>query len=88
MSIRNYFYARVSIIQCQKKGLELAKLRNIKFGRPKIQIDDNFKTIYKQWKDGILIAKNAMKVLELKSNTFYRRVSEYEELNKEVVCSG
>lgn len=88
MSIRNYFYARVSIIQCQKKELELAKLRNIKFGRPKIQIDDNFKTIYKQWKDGILIAKNAMKVFELKSNTFYRRVSEYEELNKEVVCSG
>lgn len=79
---------RVNIKQRQKEGIESAKLRNVKFGRPKIQMDDNFKSIYKQWKDGILTAKNAMKVLELKSNTFYRRVAEYEELNKEVVCSG
>lgn len=79
---------RVNIKQRQKEGIESAKLRNVKFGRPKIQMDDDFKSIYKQWKDGILTAKNAMKVLELKPNTFYRRVSEYEELNKEVVCSG
>ncbi|MBC2457296.1 recombinase family protein [Clostridium beijerinckii] len=79
---------RVNIKQRQKEGIESAKLRNVKFGRLKIQTDDNFKSIYKQWKDGILTAKNAMKVLEFKSNTFYRRVAEYEELNKEVVCSG
>ena len=79
---------RVNIKQRQKEGIESAKLRNVKFGRPKIQMDDNFKSIYKQWKGGILTAKNAMKMLELKPNTFYRMVAEYEELNKEVVCSG
>ena len=79
---------RVNIKQRQKEGIESAKLRNVKFGRPKIQMDDNFKSIYKQWKDGILTAKNAMKMLELKPNTFYRRLKEFEELNKEVVCSG
>nr|WP_035302664.1 recombinase family protein [Clostridium sp. DL-VIII] len=69
---------RINIKQRQMEGIESAKLRNVKFGRPKIQVSDNFKTIYMQWKNGNFTAKKAMKMLDIKPNTFYRRVSEFE----------
>ena len=37
-----------------------------------------FKNIYVKWKNGEITATKAMKFLELKRNTFYRRVKEYE----------
>ena len=48
-------------------------------GRKKIEVNDNFKSVYKSWKAGEITATKAMELTGLKRNTFYRRVSEYEE---------
>lgn len=76
---------RVNIKQRQREGIESAKLRNVKFGRPRIQVNDNFKNIYLQWKNGDFTARQAMKILQIKPNTFYRRVNEFEKLNNREV---
>lgn len=79
---------RINIKQRQKEGIESAKLRDVKFGRPRIQVTDNFKDIYLQWKNGEFTAKKAMEMLEIKPNTFYRRVSEFEKLNNRQVVES
>lgn len=50
----------------------------MKFGRSKKQIDSRFIEIYKEWKSGNMSAVEAMKKVDMKPNTFYRRVSDYE----------
>lgn len=63
----------------QAEGIASAMNNGVKFGRPKQEITDEFKEVYVLWRQGTLTAVNAMKRLELKPNTFYRRVKEYEE---------
>lgn len=59
------------IIEAQKKG--------IKFGRQPIQLNESeFMTVYNSWKASEINARQAMNILGVKPNTFYRRVKEYE----------
>lgn len=70
---------RNNIRQRQSEGIAIAKEKGVYKGRKKIEIDDKFKTTYSTWKNGDITARQAMEILELKPNTFYRRVKEYEE---------
>ncbi|KEH87230.1 resolvase [Clostridium novyi A str. BKT29909] len=69
---------REKIKQRQREGIATAKNKGVKFGRPSIEIDDNFKNIYKQWKDGKIKAVEAMELTGLTKATFYRKVKELE----------
>ncbi len=69
---------RTRIKERQKEGIKAALDKGIKFGRRKIEPGDNFEEVYKKWKNNELTAVNAMKLLDSKSNTFYRRFKEYE----------
>lgn len=73
---------RVNIKQRQMEGINAAKLRNVKFGRPKIEVSDDFKEVYEKWINKEITAKTAMQLLELKPNTFYRRVAELKQKNE------
>ena len=67
----------------QKEGIEAAKKRGVKFGRPKHQIDKGFIKIYNLWKQKEVSSTMAWQLLSLKKDTFYRLVKEYEaELKK------
>lgn len=64
----------------QAEGIAVAKEKGIKFGRRAIEIDETeFKGVYSLWKAGEITAVESMKRLNLKPNTFYRRVKEYEK---------
>jgi len=62
----------------QREGINAAIKKGIKLGRKKIEIDSNFISIYKAWKEKKLSSKEAIIKSGMKSNTFYRRVKEYE----------
>lgn len=62
----------------QKEGVAVAIRNGIKFGRRKIEMTDTFPSVYQEWKQSKITAVEAMKRLEMKRNTFYRRVKEYE----------
>lgn len=69
---------RESIKQRQLEGIKEAKKLGKYKGRKKIELSKKFDKTYKDWKDGNITAIRAMEVLNLKPNTFYRRVKEYE----------
>jgi DNA invertase Pin-like site-specific DNA recombinase len=64
----------------QKEGIQAMKARGEfnKYGRPSIEIDNNFIETYKSWKDGKIKAVEAMDILGMKKATFYRKVKKYE----------
>lgn len=60
----------------QKEGIESAKSKGIKFGRPKIEKPNNFEEVINMWKDKKIKSKEAMELLNLKANTFYNLIKE------------
>ena len=69
---------RDTIRKRQAEGISEAKKKNIKFGRPKTQLPDNFKEIYHQWKNGEITATKAIELTGLKRTNFYKIVKDYE----------
>lgn len=63
----------------QRQGIDIALKEKRPYGRPKQEIDKSFVDVYFKWKAGEITAKKAMQFLNMKPNTFYRRVKEYEE---------
>lgn len=76
---------REMINKRQAEGIAEAKKDGVVFGRPKVSITDEFKQIYGEWKQGSLTAVEAMKRVDMKPNTFYRRVKEYESKQVQTV---
>ncbi|MBO2945620.1 recombinase family protein [Paenibacillus sp. F411] len=74
-----YELERDSIKQRQMEGIAVAKAKGTQFGRPKIEIDEQFIHEYSVWKKDLQTATFAMKKLGLSRSTFYRKVKEYEE---------
>ena len=68
---------RIKIKTRQAEGIAIAKSKGLYKGRKKI-INENFKNVYDDWKNGELTAVKAIEMLDMKKSTFYRRVKEYE----------
>lgn len=65
---------RTFIKQRQKEGINITKNNGIKFGRPKIENSQNFDVVVNQWKNKEIKSKEAMELLGLKPNTFYKMI--------------
>lgn len=69
----------------QAEGIAIAKSKGVYKGRKPIQIDnEQFVIIYTRWKANEITARQAMLELNIKANTFYRRVKEYETNKKAI----
>lgn len=69
---------RENILQRQREGIEVAKAAHKYKGKPPMQIDERqFRSVCKRWRAGEITAAQAMKELNLKPNTFYRRVNQW-----------
>ena len=69
---------RESILERQREGIAVAKQNGVYHGRQKMKINkDFFVAVVKRWRDGDITAAEAMRQLDLKPNTFYRRVKEW-----------
>lgn len=71
---------RNNIKQRQAEGIALAKSKGKHLGRPKKDIDKAFIDVYLKWKANTITAVKAMELLNIKPNTFYRRVKEYQQM--------
>lgn len=68
---------RESILERQREGIEIAKAQGKYKGKPKKKIDEaRMREVCALWRAGEITAVQAMKKLDLKPNTFYRRVKE------------
>jgi len=69
---------REYILQRQAEGIAIAKAEGKFTGKPKMEINvDAFKRECQHWRNGEQTATMTMKKLNLKPNTFYRRVKEF-----------
>ena len=64
---------REYILQRQKEGIAIAKANGVYKGRKPIERPD-LPAVVALWRDGKITAKEAMKRLDMKPSTFYRRV--------------
>ena len=62
----------------QREGIDVALQQGVAFGRPKVQVTEEFKEVYDRWKAGEITAVKAMGELGVKKTTFYKLVKEYE----------
>lgn len=68
---------RENILQRQAEGIAIAKQEGKYKGRQPIKVDDAlFEKTVARWRAGEITATKAMQILELKPNTFYRRVNQ------------
>lgn len=67
---------RETIRKRQAEGIASAKSRNVKFGRPKTEITEDFKKVVNRWKNGEIIATEAIKITQIKRTTFYKLVKQ------------
>lgn len=58
----------------QRQGIDIALSNGVKFGRPKINRPDNYDEVIELWKNKKITAREAMKRLNLKPNTFYNMI--------------
>jgi transcriptional regulator of acetoin/glycerol metabolism len=65
--------------------LKLHVKEGVAFGRTRKEIDDRFLRVYQEWKDGLISATEAMRKIDMKRTTFYRRVKEIDEQGSQEV---
>ncbi|MBR4910545.1 MAG: recombinase family protein [Clostridia bacterium] len=64
---------REYILQRQREGIEIAKRNGVYTGRKPI-VRSNFAEVISEWQKGSITAVEAMRRLDLKPSTFYRKV--------------
>lgn len=70
---------REYILDRQREGIEIARQNGKYKGRKPIAVDgEKFAEVYGRWKAGEIQGVDAMRELDLKPSTFYRRVRDYE----------
>ena len=67
---------RKNIRQRQKEGIEAAKLRGVKFGRPEKDLPKDFDVYVQMWVNHEITGIKAADVLGMPTSTFYRKAKE------------
>lgn len=70
---------RENIHQRQMEGIAAAKLREVRFGRPRKPIPENFSDVKKRWETGIISSRQAARELHIAQDTFLRWVREHRQ---------
>ena len=63
----------------QREGIEAAKARGVKFGRPPVPLPDNFIEIYERWKQKEINAAKAAEACGFSRTKFYNVVRNIEQ---------
>lgn len=66
--------------ELQRQGIEVAKEAGKHLGRPRTEFPDNWEECYNRWKSGEITAREAMRLMGLKKDSFYRLVKKHEEI--------
>lgn len=76
---------REQLKQRQREGIEIAKAQGKYTGRKPISIDwIEFEKLYVKWKSKNISSADFMRKMNLKPNTFYRRVRQFEQTVKTI----
>jgi len=74
-----YQFERECSRERQREGIDLALKEGRAYGRPRVEINDKFLEVYKDWQTGKITAVEAMVRAGVKKNTWYNRVKEIKQ---------
>lgn len=66
----------------QRQGIEAAKSRGVKFGRPKIEKPCNIIDLVDDWRKGKILLKDILEICNISESTFHRWVKELKNNEK------
>lgn len=69
---------RENIHERQMQGIEAAKARGVRFGRPARPLPKNYSSVYQRWKDGILTGREAAEECGMPLSTFLYQAKKFE----------
>lgn len=72
---------RKNIKERQAEGIKAAKLRGVKFGRPRIKLPQNFKNVCNMYKNNQINSFEASSLLNLNRSTFFKYLKEKGNLS-------
>jgi len=76
-------FERTCMLERQAEGIAEAKKAGKYHGRKPIEVNaELFKKTYDEWKRREIRTEDALKILNLKKDTFYRRIKNFEKCNK------
>ena len=70
---------RENIRQRQREGIEAAKQRGVRFGRPQRPVPENFAQICRRWNRKEITGKEAAQLCNMSVASFYRKVRRWIE---------
>ena len=73
---------RETTLQRQREGIDIARKKGKRFGRPKIEVPQNFENVVLAWRRGEMTAVAAMNKLGMDRGTFYRRVKDISDFKE------
>lgn len=65
---------RENIRKRQEQGIEAAKRRGVRFGRPERKVPDDFKNIVRAWERGDVKINEVLERCQMSRSTFFRRL--------------
>lgn len=74
---------RELIRQRQAEGIEAAKMRGVRFGKPPIELPENFPDLYKKWREKELTIQEFAAICNMGRSTLYAKISEYRRKQSE-----
>lgn len=77
---------RGNIRQRQKEGIDAAKQRGVKFGRPPKPLPENFGRVYRRWMRQEINGEQAARMCQMSVPTFYRRAEDYTKRASKAGC--
>ena len=66
--------------ELQRQGIEVAKEAGKHLGRPRTEFPENWEECYNRWRSREITAREAMRLMGLKKDSFYRLVKKHEEI--------
>jgi len=70
---------RKNIRERQKEGIEAAKIRGVKFGRPSKPVPDNFEQMYERWMSGEVTCREAAALCGMPLTSFCRKGEKWKK---------
>lgn len=71
---------RTNIRERQEQGIAAAKAKGVKFGRPEIELPDDFYNIIREWKQRKIKFDEVLIRCNMSKSTFYRKIRRQEML--------
>ena len=74
---------RTNIRQRQAEGIEAARARGVRFGRPPGALPENYHSVYQRWRSGAITGVAAARECGMPLSTFRYRAQLYEKAKRQ-----